>query len=379
MGEPFDLMEALKDLITNQELPPIGFDQHKRWFNGAQEAIYGNITAEYGLDLEGQEAYIFVADREQEIRDPVCMILSGNASYAGHFMHRNVALNTAQICRSILYPAIIYANPGRNVTTAMLMNFPDGRSWTTNDGTSTSVRSSQRVKQSFSSHGRFFEGHCIWDNMLERYNEGALISYYSGHGTGGSGISFQYKNVAEQFPYLHLRHEELKDFEWWDGWRGYMYDDARPKTPRWGGFTWYNGVEPNVYDIVHFKYVDQYFENLHSEIDLWMSCTTASHPGANIYLEHGAALYYGNGGTGLCPQEDLLDDEMMHSLMIDGKNVGEAFSAEVWLHQRDFTTDDPTAMYGSSSLTVTNIQMIFGDPTMTVYSPDWTEPTPIAP
>ncbi|MGC9307397.1 MAG: hypothetical protein ACP5FL_01315 [Thermoplasmatota archaeon] len=379
MGEPFDLMEALKELITEQKVPSIGFDQHKRWFNGAQEAIYGNITAEYGLDLEGQEAYIFVADREQEIRDPVCMILSGNESYAGHFMHRNVALNTAQICRDILYPAIIYANPGRNVTTSMLMNFPDGRTWTTNDGTTTSVRSSQRVKESFSSHGRFYEGHCIWDNMLERYNTGVAVSYYSGHGTGGSGISFQWKNVAEQFPYLELRHEELKDFDWWDGWRGYMYDDARPKTPRWGGFTWYNGVEPNVYDIVHFKYVDQYFENLHSEIDLWMSCTTASHPGANIYLEHGAALYYGNGGTGLCPQEDLLDDEMMHSLMVEGKNIGEAFSKEVWLHQRDFTTDDPTAMYGSSSMTVTNIQMIFGDPTMTIYSPDWTEPTPVAP
>ncbi|MFO8132585.1 MAG: PPC domain-containing protein [Thermoplasmatota archaeon] len=379
MSKPFDLVEALKGLLQNQALPPIGFDQHKRWFNGAQESIHGNITAEYGLDLEGKEAYIFVADREQVIRDPVVMIMSGNESFAGHFMLRNAAMDAAQISRSILYPAIIYANPGRNVTSSILMNFPDGRSWTTNDGTSTSVRSSQRVKQSFSSHGRFYEGHCIWDNMLERYNEGVSISYYSGHGTGGSGISFQWKNISQQFPYVELRHEELHDFEWWDGWRGYMYDDTRMKTPRWGGFTWYNAVEPNLYDIVHFKYVDQYFENLHSEIDLWMSCTTASHPGPNIYLEHGAVLCYGNGGTGLCPQADLLDDNMMESMMIEGKSIGEAFSNEVWLHQRDFTSDDPTAMYGSSSLTVTNIQMIFGDPTLVPYSPEWTEPTPIAP
>ncbi|MBS3772708.1 MAG: hypothetical protein KGY55_00740, partial [Candidatus Thermoplasmatota archaeon] len=231
--------------------------------------------------------------------------------------------------------------------------------------------------QSFSSHGRFYEGHCIWDNMLERYNEGALVSYYSGHGTGGSGISFQWKNIAEQFPYVELRHEELEDFEWWDGWRGYMYDDTRMKTPRWGGFTWYNAVEPNLYNLVHFKYVDQYFENLHSIMDLWMSCTTASHMGPNIYLEHGAVLTYGNGGTGLCPQADLLDDNMMESMMIEGKSIGEAFSDEVWLHQRDFTSDDPTAMYGSSSMTVTNIQMIFGDPTLVPYSPEWTEPTPI--
>ncbi len=379
MGHPFDMVDTLKNLITDQSLPPIGFDQHRRWFGGAQEAIYGNITAKYGLDNEGKEAYMFVADRMQVIRDPVCMVMSGNESYAGQIIFDNVAMDTAQICRDILYPAIIYANPGRNVTSSILMNFPDGRTWTTNDGVSHSVKSSQRVKETFSSHGRFYRGHSQWDNMLEEYNSGTLLSYYSGHGTGGSGISFMWENIEEQFPLAEPRHESLKDFEWWDGWRGYMYDDTRTKTPRWGGFTWYNAQEPNLYDLVHFKYVDKYFENLHSEMELWMSCTTASHMGPNIYLEHGAALYYGNGGTGLCPQEDLLDDNMMESMLIHGKNIGEAFSDEVWLHQRDFTTDDPTAMYGGSSMTVTNIQMIFGDPTMRPYSPEWTEPTPVEP
>lgn len=379
MGHEFDFLETLKDLIVNQELPPLGFDQHKRWFGGAQNGIYGNITAKYGLDLEGKEAYLFVADRETDIRDPVTMVMSGNNSFAGHIPLKNPALDSALICRDILYPAIIYANPGRDICTSQLMNFADGRTWTTNDGTTTSVYTSRNFKRSFMSHGRSYEGHCLWENLLERYNEGALISYYSGHGTGGSGISAMYKNVAEQWPYAELRHEHLKDFEWWDAWRGYMYDDAQTKSPRWGGFTWYNAVEPNLYDIIHFKWVDQLFENLHSEIDVWMSCTTGSHMGPNIYLEHGAALWYGNGGTGLCPQEELLDAAMLHDMMIHGESIGEAFADYAWLHQRDFTTDDPTAMYGSSSLTVTNIQMIFGDPALIVYSPEWTEPTPIAP
>ena len=260
------------------------------------------------------------------------------------------------------------------------MNFPDPyNGWTTNDGKRYYVYSSRETKRSFSSHGRFYEGHCVWENLLERYNKGASICYYSGHGTGGSGISAQYKNVAESFPQAELTHEHLKDFNWWDSWRGYMYDDKQTKTPRWGGFTWYNAKEPNLYDIIHFKWVDQLFGNLHSIFDMWMSCTTGQQFGPDIYLEHGAALWYGNAGTGLCPQEDLLDDSWLHDLLVYGDSVGEAFSRYVWLHQRDYTTKDPTTLYGTSSMAVTNVQVIFGDPTMVLYSPEWTEPTPIVP
>jgi len=369
----------LQDLIQNKNLPGPGFDLKKRWFTQIHDGIYGNLTAKYGLDLEGKEAYIFVSPRDFDIRDLVCRAMTGNLSYAGQIPMVTPALDADLICRDILYPAIIFANPGRNVTTSQLMNFPDGRRWTTNDGKSHSVYSSRAVKESFSSHGRFYEGHCVFENWLERMNEGVCINYYSGHGTGGSGVSFQYRNVAEEFPYAELRHEELKNFNWWDAWRGYMYDDKQVKSPRWGGFTWYNAEEPNLYDIVHFKYIDQYLENLHSEVEAFMSCTTAAHFGPMIYLEHGSALYYGNAGTGLCPQEDLLDDSWMHDALVYGEPVGEAFSKYVWLHQRDYTTGDPTAMYGSSSMAVTNVQLFFGDPTLIVYSPEWQEPTPIAP
>jgi len=112
---------------------------------------------------------------------------------------------------------------------------------------------------------------------------------------------------------------------------------------------------------------------------MFMSCTTAAHLGPIIYLEHGMAFYYGNAGTGLSPQEDLLDDQWIHDMMVNGMSAGEAFSNYVWLHQRDYTTGDPTAMYGGSSLQVTNQQLMFGDPTMICYSPEWTEPTPITP
>jgi hypothetical protein len=341
------------------------------------DGLYGNLTAKYNLDLPGLEAYFFVGNRDYDLRDLVCRAMTGNNSYAGHSPVPTAGFSSAHIVRNILYSALIYANPGRDVTTTQLMNFPDGRSWTTNDGQSQSVYSSREFKKAYSSHGRFYEGHCVWDNLLERYNTGASICYYSGHGTGGSGISAQYRNVAEQFPFVEMRHEHLMDVEWPDAWRGYMYDDKQTKSVRWGGFTWYNAAEPNLYDLIHFKWADQLFDNLHSVWDIWMSCTTQAHWGPIVYLSHGATLCYGNAGTGLCPQADLLDDDWTRDVMIHGDGIGEAVSRQVWRHQRDYTTGDPTAMYGSSSLSVTNMQVIFGDPTMTLYSPEWTEPEPI--
>jgi hypothetical protein len=164
-----------------------------------------------------------------------------------------------------------------------------------------------------------------------------------------------------------------------------MYDDTQTKDARWGGFTWYNAKEPNLYDLIHYKWVDQAFQNLHSEIEIWMSCTTGQHFGPEIYLEHGSALWYGNAGTGLCPQEDLLDDWWMEDMMINGTSIGQAFSKYIWYHQRDFTAKNvdvgkyDMSMYGSCTMQVTNVQVIFGDPTLTVYSPEWTEPTPVLP
>ena len=99
--------------------------------------------------------------------------MCGLGSYAGQFPFDTPGMDAALISRDILYPAIIYANPGRDVTTTQMMNFPDGWTWKTNDGVSHTVFSTREVKESFSSHGRFYEGHCIWDGWLARMNEGA--------------------------------------------------------------------------------------------------------------------------------------------------------------------------------------------------------------
>ena len=375
MDEPFNAIEFIRGVL-NGDVPDPGFDMKLRWYGTVHDEIKAMIDG-YGLDGEGREAYMFVAPRDDDIRDMVNRAMNGNNSYAGQIPGETPAFASAHICRDILYPAIIYANPGRDVTSSCFFNFADGRDWTLNTGERIPAFTTRVFKEFMFSHGRFYEGHILWRNLLERYNEGASIIYHCSHGTGGSGICCMYENIAEQFPQAETQHEELHDFTWWDGWRGYMYDDLQTKTPRWGGFTWTNSQEPNLYDIVHFKWCDQLFDNLHSQWNIWQSCTTASHFGPMIYLEHGAALYWGNGGSAFTPVEEILDMYWLTDMMVHGKSIGESMADSAWLIQRDFTTQDPTAMYGRSSLQIYNVQMIFGDPTMVLYSPEWIEPIPV--
>lgn len=376
--------DADGDGSADKELPPIGLDLKLTWFSTVHDGIYDMIS-EYGLDNVGQEAYLFVGPRDTDIRDPICRAMIGNESYAGHIPVETTAFSTDVICRSILYPAIIHANPGKDVTTSQMMNYPDGYSWRANDGNSYPNYATQDIKESFSSQGRFYEGHCIWDNLLERYNEGALISYYSGHGTGGSGISAQYKNIAEQFPLAQPRYEKHYDFDWWDSWRGYSgYDNGQTKTARWGGASAYNAQEPNLYDIIHFKYVDELFENLHSEFEIWSSCTTGEHWGPMVYLSHGSALWYGAAGSTYGVQDDLHNSWIFHDMLVEGMGIGESESQYQWIFNRDFTTGDPATIYGRSTHFqpsqggLTNVKVLYGDPDMTIYSPFWTEPEPIS-
>jgi hypothetical protein len=381
MDTPFDFDQFIED-FRNGIYPTPGFDLKLRWFSAVNDGIVELITG-YGLDKVGSEAYMFVAPRDTDIRDPICRAMTGNESYAGHIPVETPAFSSAVICRDIIYPALIYANPGRNITTSMMMNYPDGGNWAGNDGKNYANYATREIKRIFSSNNRIFEGHCMWDNHLERMNQGTSINYYTGHGTGGSGISAQYKNFAEFFPQGHLTHESLHDFDWWDGWRGYSgFDKTKTASPRFGGASQYNSVEPSLYDIIHFKYVDEEFGNLHSQLEMWSSCTTGEHFGPMIYLEHGSAMWYGNAGSCYGIQMLLLDSWMYHDVMILGKNIGESHAKNVWIFQRDFTTKDPTTLYGRSTFFqggLTNVQVIYGDPTMTCYSPNWIEPEPINP
>jgi len=362
------LIELIKYFFTRGnlgKLPPLGMDIDRYWNENMYNGIYNWIDS-YGLDLPGKEAFVFVAPRK-DIRLEIHSVMMGNNSYSGHIPGETPSYTSNIIVRNILYPAIIYANPNRDVTSTQFMNFPDGESWTTNDGDQQRVESSRVIKNVFMSFERIYDGHCLWDAHLKRLNEGASIMFYLGHGTGGSGISAQY---------VQTENCSYPDQIWPDAWRGYMYDDW--ETARDDGFRWYNPQSPNLYDFIHYKWVDQLLDNLMSNAIFYSSCSTGQYSGPLVYLDHGAVLWYGNAGSGLSAQEELKNDCFFIDAMINGKSIGEAYSKYVWLHHRDFTTGDQTSMYGSSSIQdSTTVQCIYGDPNLILYSPDWAAPLPV--
>lgn len=345
-------------------VPTYGLDAKLNWNKDMVQSIQAYVKS-LNLDEPGQEGYAVVAPRT-DLPLEVHSALMGNNSYAGDIPGHTPAYSNDIIVRDILYPALIYANPGRNTTLAQMMNFPDGGTWICNNHKSYPAFSSRVVKNAFSSHLRTFEGHTFWVAHLQAINQGASVMYYSGHGTGGSGMSGMYQQSNKSVYPNQI---------WWDSWRGYMYDAW--KMPRENGMIWFNPEPPELYDIVHYKWVDQLLTNLHSNAIFYMSCTTGDGDCPLVYLDHGAISWYGNAGTGLCPEADLADDNFFNDVMINGISIGKAFSTQVWLHYRDFTTCDNTSIYGPSSMQVTTIQVIYGDPNLVIYSPEWTSPIPV--
>jgi hypothetical protein len=342
----WDLLVLLLKKIGGEdvELPPLGLDR-KRYWNERMHDDFRKFIDDFGLDLPGQEVFQFVAPRK-DIRLELHASLIGLNSYAGHIPGKTPAYANAVLIRNVMYPAVIFANPNRHVMTTQFMNFPDGGTWRTNDGVNHQVYSSRVIKNAFMSHGRTYDGRILWDSHLERMNEGVAAFYYSGHGTGGSGMSAQWFQT---------------DY-------------------------WYNPEPSNLYDFIHYKWHDQLFDNLMSAAVFYMSCSTGQQFGPMIYLDHGAVMWYGNAGSGLCPQADLLDDWMFEDCMVNGIPMGEAYSKYVWLHHRDFTIGEgnpnfeesmygPSSIYGSDG--ITTVPVIYGDPTIIIYSPEWTEPTAI--
>jgi len=351
-------------LGQNVTLPPYGLDA-KRYWNEECFTKFHDLIVSLGLDRDGPESYAIVAPRS-DINMEMHSVLMGNNSNAGAIIGITPAHSSDMVVRSVLYPALIFANPGRDITTTQLMNFPDGTGFKLNDGITYPAYCSRVVKLAFSSHFRTYEGHSFWEAHLQRMNDGASAFYYSGHGTGGSGMSAMYEQTE---------HSTYPTQIWWDAWRGYMYDAW--KTPRDGGWTWFNPEPPELYDLVHYKWLDQTFENLRSNAIFYMSCTTGDGDGPLVYLDHGAVCWYGNANTGLCPEADLADDNFFVDVMINGQPIGISFANQIWLHYRDFTTGDNTSMYGPSSMQVDSIQVIYGDPGLIIYSPEWTAPVPI--
>ena len=159
---------------------------------------------------------------------------------------------------------------------------------------------------------------------------------------------------------------------------GLKYEYWNGDTPRSPGGAWYDVDPPNQYDLAHFYYCDQLWENLHSMYVHFSSCTTAWHSAPDVYMTHGVVAYYGNCGSGKQGINDLWDQVIQERIYLEGEDIGMAISEDLWKFDRDYTTLDPTSIYGSMSLAMESLSVYFGDPGLIIYSPDhWIAPSPI--
>ena len=70
---------------------------------------------------------------------------------------------------------------------------------------------------------------------------------------------------------------------------------------------------------------------------------------------------------------------MIYDMMCKGVSIGESFSQYLWKVNRDYTTGDPTSLFGRSVFFadgITSVNAIYGEPTIQCYNPAWIEPVP---
>jgi len=370
-GEPIELtrwelfMQLIKVMLHRQSvLPPLGLDADRYWNEEMYQDINRTIQS-LGLDRNGSEGYCFVAPRH-DIPAELSSTMMGNHSYAGDIPGLTPGYSSAVIVRDLLYPALIWANPNRNITTSQMINYRDSSSYWWVD-TGAPGFTSRAMKDILHSHFRTFEGHCLWEALLQRLNQGASVMVYTGHPTGGSGISGQY---------LQTNYSNYPDQIWWDGWRGYMYDNW--KTPRSNGMVWYNPEPPMLYDIIHYKWVDQQLENLRCNIIVYASSQTGDSDGPLVYLDHGAACWIGYLGNGIITGLEEQTALLLVNSMIHGDRIGPALSKYVWAYSRDYTAGDLNNLYNGNLLSYyNNHPYIYGDPDFLIYSPEWIIPVPL--
>ncbi|MCU0849661.1 MAG: hypothetical protein MUC80_00090 [Candidatus Thermoplasmatota archaeon] len=343
-------------------LPPFGLDADRYWNEEMYQTMKGYIQ-NLGLDEEGPEGYCFVAPRA-DIPAELSSTMMGNNSYAGDIPGLTPAYSSALVVRDLLYPALIWANPCRNITTSQIINYRDSASWwPTGDVTGYTARAMKDILQA---HLRTYEGHCLWEASLQRMNQGASVLVYYGQSTGGSGVSEQY---------LQTNYSQYPDQIWWDAWRGYSYDHW--KTSRDNGMVWYNPEPPMLYDFIHYKWVDQQLQNIRSNTIFYASTCSGDGDGPLVYLDHGAVCWIGNQGTGINTDLEAQMEQLLYSVLIDGDCIGLALSRYIWVYTRDYTIENSTSMYNASFLYNKFHPYIFGDPDFIIYSPEWTVPVPL--
>ncbi|MEA2090731.1 MAG: hypothetical protein U9O89_08290, partial [Thermoproteota archaeon] len=301
--------------------------------------IWSRWIEELDADAPGIESVLTVAPLTDV--KPVFERAIAGVAKTGRMPGENAEEDVAFVNRAMLYPAIIYATPGYNVTMPTCVSYdygiPDVRSdipldlvepenYTVPSEYVYSVNGWENTTKAMENHNFTVEPHVGKYTVLDQLNNGTAFWYHSDHG----GLGF----VNDYLPFgqgvIGLWYEDPPDPQ---PKRGYEYNSATfaenasdPDQYYPYGAVYQMYGEP--FSFVYGGELDRWLDNLHSTHTVFMDCYVGGSLLPLTMMRHGASSAIGDLRTGLLVDADWFCVKYAEEVMA-GSTLGEAFVTAV--------------------------------------------------
>jgi hypothetical protein len=310
-----------------------GLDQDLRWMAELHHKTLSWINA--SLDSEGNEAFAIVSPTD-DIRLVIERILSGSKSICGRFPGVTPEKDASYISRSILYPALIWANPHPLTASTSLLGYAHGARAVLDTKISGEIYQSEEIRDLLSSNYEF-DPHITWNATRDRLNEGVCFHLHSSHGVAGSGCVFHpHENWG-----MGDKGDAWREYEWWTRNEDGEYGSPENPDANHDGRVMAEDSSMGVHcEYIRDKHIDEELRNLHSALIFHFSCALAAKRIPLMYMDHGAVLCYHSETTSLAAMASWSHVHVLRDV-INGLSVGTA--QPKYLIGRDFQS--PSASY----------------------------------
>jgi len=361
-----------------------------------------------GADAVGMESVVTVAPLV-DVKPVFERAIQGIAK-AGRIPGENAEEDVAFVNRAMLYPAIIYANPGYNTTMPTCVTYDYGMPDIPSDIPPNLVQPPDyeppleyvyrvngwdNVTNAMESRGFTLEPHVGKYSVFDKLNSGVAFWYHSDH--GGLGFVWDYLPFGQ-------------------GVVGLWYEDPPDPQPKRGyeyNLTTYaeNATVPDQYNLwgdpipdgavyqifgEPFSYayggeVDRWLGNIHSVSIVFMDCYVGGSMLPVTMMRHGAVSAIGDMRTGFLVDTDWFCVKYTQEVMA-GRTLGQAFVTavtkagyvypnpyfEMTLFSPAKVPDLPWTAY-PYVYDCCNAYVLYGDPDIILVDPTTTEPEALDP
>ncbi len=389
--------------------PPI------HWMHELSE-IWSRWIGTLNADAPGMESVLTVAPLV-DVKPVFERAIQGIAR-AGRIPGENAEEDVAFINRAMLYPAIIYANPGYNVTMPTCVTYDYGIPDVASDIPPElvqppdykppeeyihSVNGWENTTKAMESRNFTVEAHVGKYEVFEKLNSGVAFWYHSNH--GGLGFVWDYLPLGQGV--IGLWYEDPPDPQ---PKRGYEYNMTthaeNASVPDQYNLYGYPSPDGAIYQVIgepsSYAFggeIDRWLGNIHSAHTVFMDCYIGGSMLSVTMMRHGAASVIGDMRTGLLIDADWFCVKYTQEVMT-GKTLGEAFVTAVtktgYVYPKNYfnmTLFKPAWVYNYTIMPGveepwyalpyvedgSNAFVLYGDPDITIVDPTASEPEALDP